>query len=62
MQSMFVAVSGLSLPQFWLGLMLMYAFALVLGWFPSFGYGDGNPRYIVLPAVALGVDLGGVPA
>lgn len=55
MQSMFVAVSGLSLPQFWLGLMLMYAFALVLGWFPSFGYGDGNPRYIVLPAVALGV-------
>ncbi len=55
MQSMIVAVSGLSLPQFWLGLMLMYGFALILGWFPSFGYGDGNPRYLVLPAVALGV-------
>jgi glutathione transport system permease protein len=55
MQSMIVAVSGLSLPQFWLGLMLMYGFALVLGWFPSFGYGDGNLRYLVLPAVALGV-------
>ncbi len=55
MQSMVVAVSGLSLPQFWLGLMLMYTFALMLGWFPSFGYGDGNPRYLVLPAVALGV-------
>lgn len=55
MQSMVIAVSGLSLPQFWLGLMLMYTFALMLGWFPSFGYGDGNPRYLVLPAIALGV-------
>jgi len=55
MQSMIVAVSGLSLPQFWLGLMLMYGFALILGWFPSFGYGDGDLRYLVLPAVALGV-------
>jgi glutathione transport system permease protein len=55
MQSMLIAVSGLSLPQFWLGLMMMYTFALLLGWFPSFGYGDGNPRYLVLPAVALGV-------
>jgi glutathione transport system permease protein len=55
MQSMIVAVSGLSLPQFWLGLMLMYGFALILGWFPSFGYGDGSPRYLVLPAVTLGV-------
>jgi glutathione transport system permease protein len=54
-QSMVVAVSGLSLPQFWLGLLLMYTFALLLGWFPSFGYGDGDPRYLVLPAIALGV-------
>lgn len=53
--SMVVAVSGLSLPKFWLGLLLMYLFALKLGWFPSFGYGDGSPRYLVLPAVALGV-------
>lgn len=53
--SMIFAVSGLSLPMFWLGLLLMYAFALTLNWFPSFGYGDGDPRYIVLPAVALGV-------
>jgi glutathione transport system permease protein len=53
--SMIFAVSGLSLPLFWLGLLLMYAFALTLGWFPSFGYGEGDLRYIVLPAVALGV-------
>jgi glutathione transport system permease protein len=53
--SMIGAVSGLSLPKFWLGLLLMYLFALTLGWFPSFGYGDGGVRYIVLPAIALGV-------
>ena len=50
-----VAVSGLSLPKFWLGLMLMYLFALKLGWLPSFGYGDGGLRYLILPAVTLGV-------
>ncbi|TXL70453.1 ABC transporter permease [Vineibacter terrae] len=52
--SMVGAVSGLSLPQFWLGLMLMYLFGLLLGWLPSFGYGDGGPRYLILPALALG--------
>jgi len=51
--SMVGAVSGLSLPKFWLGLLLMYLFALKLGWLPSFGYGE--PRHLVLPAVALGV-------
>jgi len=53
--SMVIAVSGLSIPKFWLGLMLMYFFALVLGWLPSFGYGGGNPKYLILPAIALGV-------
>ncbi|WP_201863421.1 ABC transporter permease [Microvirga soli] len=53
--SMISAVSGLSLPKFWLGLMLMYIFALVLGWLPSFGYGDGGIRYLILPSIALGV-------
>src|SRR5215203_5808989 len=53
--SMVGAVSGLSLPKFWLGLLLMYLFALKLGWLPSFGYGDGGLRYLILPAVTLGV-------
>ncbi|WP_439499083.1 ABC transporter permease [Bosea sp. (in: a-proteobacteria)] len=55
MGSMVIAVSGLSLPKFWLGLMLMYLFALTLGWLPSFGYGDGSLRNLILPSVALGV-------
>ena len=53
--SMVGAISGLSLSQFWLGLMLMYLFALKLQWLPSFGYGDGGLTHIILPAVALGV-------
>jgi peptide/nickel transport system permease protein len=53
--SMVFAISGLSLSQFWLGLMMMYLFALKLQWLPSFGYGDGGLGHIVLPAMALGV-------
>ena len=53
--SMVGAISGLSLSQFWFGLMLMYLFALKLNWLPSFGYGDGGLRNLILPAVALGV-------
>ncbi|MCK1313751.1 ABC transporter permease [Bradyrhizobium sp. 23] len=53
--AMVVAVSGLSIAKFWLGLLLMYLFALKLGWLPSFGYGDGGLKYLILPAVTLGV-------
>lgn len=53
--AMVVAVSGLSIAKFWLGLVLMYLFALRLGWLPSFGYGDGGLKYLLLPAVTLGV-------
>jgi peptide/nickel transport system permease protein len=51
--SMVMAVSGLSIPKFWFGLLLMYLFALKLGWFPTFGYGGW--WYLILPAVTLGV-------
>lgn len=53
--AMVVAVSGLSIAKFWLGLVLMYLFALRLGWLPSFGYGDGGLKYLLLPAITLGV-------
>lgn len=51
---MIVAVSGVSMPQFWLGLMLIYLFAVQLQWLPTAGFGDGDPLYLILPAVTLG--------
>lgn len=53
--SMVTAVSGLSIPKFWLGLLMMYLFALTLGWLPSFGYGTGGLRHLIMPSIALGV-------
>jgi peptide/nickel transport system permease protein len=42
---------GLSLPAYWLGLLLIYVFAVTLGWFPTSGRGDRGS--LVLPAVTL---------
>ncbi len=51
--AMGTAVLGLSVPQFWLGLMLIFLFAVNLGWSPVLSSGgfDG----LVLPAVTLGL-------
>ncbi len=53
--SMVSAVSGVSIPQFWLGLILMYVFSLLLNWLPPQGYGDGAFRYMLMPSITLGV-------
>ena len=47
-----VALVGQSAPVFWLGLMLMFFFAVKLAWLPP--YGRQEPTSIILPAVALG--------
>ncbi|MEW6266199.1 MAG: ABC transporter permease [Thermodesulfobacteriota bacterium] len=44
----FSVLLAVSLPIFWLGLILIYFFAVVLGLFPSFG--RGSWRHIILPA------------
>ena len=51
--AMGTAVLGLSIPQFWLGLMLILLFAVNLGWFPALS--SGGFRALVLPALALGL-------
>jgi peptide/nickel transport system permease protein len=53
--SMVGAVSGVSMPQFWLGLLLMYALAVALPVLPTSGYGDGSLRHMLMPAFTLGV-------
>jgi peptide/nickel transport system permease protein len=51
--SMVIALLGVSMPVFWLGLMLILTFSVKLGWLPSGGF-DGF-KSIILPAVTLGV-------
>jgi len=53
--AMALAVTGAALPRFWLGPVLIIAFALKLGWLPVSG--TGSLRHLVLPAVTLGTAL-----
>lgn len=46
-----IALAGVSIVQFWLGLMLIVLFAVQLGWLPTGGYGDA--RHVILPALTL---------
>jgi ABC-type dipeptide/oligopeptide/nickel transport system permease component len=47
----FVAVFSISMPAFWLGLILIYVFSVLLRWFPSGG--RGGLESLVLPGVAI---------
>jgi len=51
--SMGTALLGVSMPSFWLGLLLIFVFSLHLAWFPATGGGDLH--HLVLPAVTLGL-------
>ena len=53
--SMIGAVSGVSIPQFWLGLLLMFLLSVKLPLLPTSGYGDGGLLHLILPAITLGV-------
>ncbi|HEY1260363.1 MAG TPA: ABC transporter permease [Stellaceae bacterium] len=47
-----VALLGLSIPGFWLGLVLILVFSVWLQWLPTSGQGDW--RHLIMPALALG--------
>jgi peptide/nickel transport system permease protein len=49
---MLVALFGLSMPNFWLGIMLIYLFSVNLGWVPVAGWGSW--KHMILPAITLG--------
>jgi len=61
-----VALSGLSVPHFWLGIMLILLFAVRLGWLPASGYVAPwedlrrNLTTILLPCIVLGTGVAGV--
>jgi peptide/nickel transport system permease protein len=61
-----VALSGLSVPHFWLGIMLILLFAVRLGWLPASGYVapwedlGRNLTTILLPSLVLGTGVAGV--
>ena len=61
-----LALSGLSVPHFWLGIMLILLFAVHLGWLPASGYVAPwedlrrNLATLALPSFVLGTGVGGV--
>lgn len=64
--AMGVALFGISVPNFWLGIILILIFSLQLGWLPSMGYVAvaAAPltalRHAVLPSVTLGMIMAGI--
>jgi len=63
--AMVFAILGISLPNFWCGILFVLIFAVSLGWLPSIGYVSPleDPlkalRHLALPAVTLGWSLAG---
>lgn len=59
--SIMLATIGVSMPNFWLGLLLIYLLAVNLRWLPPSGYGPAYP-YLIMPAITLGAGLSAVIA
>lgn len=61
-----VSFLGISMPGFWIGIVLLIVFSTRLGWFPAFGYVSFTEgiipwlKHILLPALAVGLPYGGI--
>ncbi|WP_172408179.1 ABC transporter permease [Desulfosporosinus sp. FKA] len=62
------SLAGISIPSFWLALILILFFGVYLGWFPVCGYkpisevGFGVIKYLILPGLTLGLMQSGLIA
>ncbi|MCL0084667.1 ABC transporter permease [Thermodesulfovibrionales bacterium] len=56
--SMFGALLGVSMPNFWLGLLLIMFFSVHLGWLPVFG--RGGIEHLILPSITLGTGMAAI--
>jgi peptide/nickel transport system permease protein len=65
---MVISISGVAIPSFFFGILLILLFAVVLGWLPSGGYVDigDDPiehfKYMLLPTLTLGFSAAGLLA
>ncbi len=57
---MTLAVSGISLPNFWIGFLLIMLFAVKLRWLPTTG--AGSFKNLILPAITLGTSIAAIIA
>lgn len=58
-----LSVFGLSMPSFWLGILMIILFSLNLGWLPAFGFVPitedffDSIRHLIMPAVSIGLSF-----
>lgn len=57
---MVAAITGISMPDMWLGLMLIEFFGVQIGWLPAGGY--GGIQFAILPSFTLGLGVAAVTA
>jgi peptide/nickel transport system permease protein len=57
-----ISITGVSMPHYWLGMVLVIVFSVILGWLPAVGAGPGgwawdwtHFQYLILPAVTMSV-------